>query len=123
MTLKEAMDKAAAKDLRIRRGKTGPLGRVVEINGTASLEVDTNVVITTDPPKKGTCLVPMALSDILANDWEVEAQARTFHLGIMSIMGPTRDTNILRAFEGDKPLGNTADGSPWIKVVEVLEGE
>lgn len=66
----------------------------------------------------------LSLADIIADDWVVEREAKTYWLGVTKIQTHMHVREILQAIEtpdGLKPTHNTANGEPWIKVLEIIE--
>lgn len=87
------------------------------------LQLGDKVVFLYGDPANPTSM-PLSMSDIIADDWEVERAPRTYYLGMIKFQLPTMERLMLQAVEtenGAEPTYHTADGKPWIKVVEVIE--
>lgn len=114
MNLKEAM----ASGKRIKRSGDSQMsfGKISEdLKGVIHLEFESDISST------GIVKATLALTDLMADDWVTEAEPRVFWVGMVKYQSPNKVNNVLMAKEQEKcPDYLTADGKPWIKVIETV---
>lgn len=116
MTLKEAY--LSGKKFRRKRTSFGPA------YGTLMEGCDNVLFIykQRENPHGVNVSMPLNVEDVLADDWEIEQLPKTYWLGMYRLdLYPERTIRCLEAVEGENcPTYLTADGKPWIKVVEEI---
>lgn len=114
MNIKEVLEsgKLARREI---SGPNAAFGNIIDLGS--------KIVFASNGPE-GAYHLPLSIDDLMAGDWELQHEARTFFLGLAEIQSHDKVVKIMKAVttaDNKPPSHRTADGKSWIKVVEVLE--